>query len=354
MTREELRECNMEQNLCALMSLDPRGYGVCRILEDASKHQENPGLFAAARRMGEVLKKDSVLFIFTGFVLESHEAAETDGLIGSVLLAKAVIDCFGAKPVLICPKECVKAVRHCGRKLGYHVYRDLSKLQKRELSMGVAAFTKDWKKAEAQAKEIRNQLMPALMIAIEAAGANEKKIYHNAAGHDVTALEAKSEVLWELLQAEGVPSISIGDLGNELGMGTLKDQILRYVPRTGQGECTCGCGAGILAGTHADQVITGTCSDWGSYALIAAMAYLFNKPQILPDRVLYEEVLKEGVRSKLIDMTGSLLPGIDGFCLKLNAAVIELMGECINHGLAHRGEYEAWEDQVIEKSFFSV
>lgn len=31
-TRDELEKCNVGENLDALMTLDPRGYGVCRIL----------------------------------------------------------------------------------------------------------------------------------------------------------------------------------------------------------------------------------------------------------------------------------------------------------------------------------
>ena len=40
--------------------------------------------------------------------------------------------------------------------------------------MGVVAFTKDKAAAPAQAKELADTLNPAAVIAIEAAGANEK------------------------------------------------------------------------------------------------------------------------------------------------------------------------------------
>ena len=47
----------------------------------------------------------------------------------------------------------------------------------------------------------------------------------------------------------GVPSIAIGDLGNEIGMGTIAEHIKKYVPFTAEGECQCGCGGGILSAT---------------------------------------------------------------------------------------------------------
>lgn len=53
----------------------------------------------------------------------------------------------------------------------------------------------------------------------------------------MTALQARSDVLWEKLRADGVPNIAIGDLGNEIGMGTIADHIKKYVPFTDRDEC---------------------------------------------------------------------------------------------------------------------
>lgn len=67
---------------------------------------------------------------------------------------------------------------------------------------------------------------------MEASGANTLGVYHNAVGKDVTEMQAKSEALWDLLRTQGVPNIAIGDLGNEIGMGTIADHIKKYVPFT--------------------------------------------------------------------------------------------------------------------------
>lgn len=68
------------------------------------------------------------------------------------------------------------------------------------------------------------------MISVEACGGNAKGVYHNAVGKDVTALEAKSDVLWNELRARGVPNVAIGDLGNEIGMGTIGEHIKNMCP----------------------------------------------------------------------------------------------------------------------------
>ena len=93
----------------------------------------------------------------------------------------------------------------------HYIYEDLDTVQQLPLSMGVAAFTKDKAAAPAQAAALAARKLAA-MISVEASGAN----------------------------AQGVPNIAIGDLGNEIGMGTIADHIVKYVPFTGKGECQCG------------------------------------------------------------------------------------------------------------------
>lgn len=43
------------------------------------------------------------------------------------------------------------------------------------------------------------------------------------------------------------------------------------------------------------------------------------------------EVMRAASRSGLIDMTGSLLPGIDGFNLKMNVSILSLMRQCTDY-----------------------
>ena len=74
--------------------------------------------------------------------------------------------------------------------------RDRDTAMELPLSLGVVAFTKDKAKAPAQAKALADKILPAAVISVEACGGNAKGVYHNAVGKDVTALEAKSDVLW--------------------------------------------------------------------------------------------------------------------------------------------------------------
>lgn len=353
MNKEELEKRNIGENLDTLMTLDPRGYGVCRILYDGCRKMAGePLTIRAAQVLCDTIKENDIVFIMTGFVLLPYKVPEMDGMVGTILMARALIRAFHAKPVIICPSECVKAVINCGHTAGYQVYEDMGLVKEMPLCMGVIPFTKDLDEASMQAEEICSRVMPGAMIAIEAPGANAVGRYHNAVGRDVTELEAKTDVLWNLLRDKGVPSIAIGDLGNEIGMHSLGEHIEKFIPFTSKNECSCGCGGGILAASDTDYLITATCSDWGCYGLIAALAFLKNDIDIFHDESMEETVMREASRSGMIDMTGSLLPGIDGFDLKMNAGIVSMMRQCTEYALRHEGEFNHWYAPVLKKGFF--
>ena len=354
MNRDELEKRNVGENLDALMTLDPRGYGVCRILYAGSRAKMGePLTMHAAEALCKVLQEGDTVFIFMGFVLLPHKVPEMDGMVSSMLLARSLVLAFGARPVLICPADSVEAIKKCASVVGLHIYEDLKKALSLPLSMGVVAFTKDAAEAPRQAEALLAQATPAAMISVEAPGANEKGAYHNAVGVAVTDIEAKSDALWNLLRARGVPNVAIGDLGNEIGMGTIGEHIRKYVPFTAPGECQCGCGGGILAASTTDNIITATCSDWGCYGLMAAIAYLKKDMDIFHKEDMEAEVMRVAARSGMIDMTGSLLPGIDGFNTKLNAGIVSLMRQCTSYAVHYSHNSDHWFGPVLAKHFFA-
>lgn len=355
MNREELERRNVGENLDMLMNLDPRGYGVCRILYAGSRALTGePLTMGAAAALCDRVKEGDAVFILTGFVLLPHKVPEMDGMVSSMLLARALVMAFGAKPVIICPQDNVEAVKKCASVVGLHVYEDLETVMELPLSMGVTAFTKDELEAPVQASELIEQVHPSAVISIEAPGANGCGHYHNAVGKDVTELEAKTDILWNMLRQRHVLNVAIGDLGNEIGMGAIAEHIRRYVPFTDWGECQCGCGGGILAASTTDHIITATCSDWGCYGMMAALAYLKRDMEILHREDMEEEVMRMASRSGMIDMTGSLLPGIDGFNIRMNTGIVSLMRQCTAYAVRYSHNSEHWFGPVLAKGFFEA
>ena len=324
MTQQELTERNLGQSLDDLANLDPRGYGVCRILYDAARGAE-PLSICAAKALVRALQPGGCVLILTGFVLPPWNKAETDGVIGSIFLARALAIAFEARPVLVCPEEAVRAAQ---------ALADLCDTQ-----IEVIAFTKDKTQAEAQAANILCGALPQAIVSIEAPGADANGEYHNAAGADVTAFQAKSDALFTACRRRDILSVAIGDLGNEIGMGKIAAQLARYVP------C-------VPAATAADMLVTATVSDWGCYALIAALAFLRENIDILHDAELERAACELAAKHDLIDMTGGHVPAIDGFGPEMNTAIVTLMRECVREALRLRGPCAHWFEKVIERGFF--
>ena len=344
---------NLGQSLDDLANLDPRGYGVCKILYEASRrYTGGPTSVNAAQKLVETVEEGDIVYIMTGFVLRPYKKAEMDGIVSSALLCRALVKAFGAKPVIVCPKDNYEAVKHLAACVGLHLFENMDDLREIPVSMGVICFTSDGEKAAAQADEIIARDNPKAVISIECPGANEKGVYHNATGLDVTELEAKQDVLFEKLQDMGVLNIAIGDLGNEIGMGAIRETLEKFIPYAGQGACRCGCGGGIAVRTKADNIITATVSDWGCYAMIAALAYLKEDPEIMHSPELERKAMETASSSGMIDMYGWLIPAIDGFGLEINMPIVALMQELVKSALGLKETCRTWFEKVEDLHFF--
>lgn len=51
-------------------------------------------------------------------------------------------------------------------------------------------------------------------------------------------------------------------------------------------------------------------------------------------------------------MTGSLLPGIDGFSTRMNVGIVSLMRQCTAYAVRHSHESDRWFGPVLAKGFF--
>ncbi len=353
MTKEKLAELNIGDNLDQLMNLDPRGYGVCRILYAGSRaYTGEPLTMHGAKELINVIRQGDLVYIMTGFILRPHKMPEMDGIVSSILLCRAMVEAFDCKPVIICPEDNVIAVKNCAPAIGLHLYEDFNELCELPMAMGVISFTKKVEEADSCADSILGMGLPKALISIEAPGANEFGEYHNAVGENITQLEAKMDILFDRVKEKGILTLSIGDLGNEIGMGVIGDHIRKYIPYTDKEQCKCGCKGGILARTKADHIITATTSDWGCMGLIGALAYLLKNIKIMHDITMQAEVMTIASRSGMIDMTGSLLPGVDGFNIDMNCAIVNLMRQCVEYGIGYQNE--TWFVNVLNKNFYRL
>lgn len=351
MNKTELTKLNVGYNLDWLMNLDPRGYGVCRILYDgASKYTGKPLSLNGAEGLVKNIKKGEKVFILTGFILLPWNEAETDGIISSTVFARFVIRAFGAKPVMIVPEQCEKAIKAMSEVLGVNITYDIDNIP--DNTICIISFTKDKNKENDETAEILSHGLPCAIISNEAPGRNKNGYYHNAVGVNTTDVEAKYDVLFRECQSRGVYNLSIGDLGNELGMGTIEEHIRKYIPYAEKGGCKAGTGFGILADTAADNIITATVSDWGMNALMACTAFLLGDVDLFHTEKEESAVMDAAAKAGMLDMYGEARPYIDGIGKNIVLPIISLMRGLIEYPHTVEGKTDKWFETTIKKGYF--
>lgn len=351
MNKKELTLLNIGDDLDSLMNLDPRGYGVCRILYDgARRFTGEPLCVNGAKGLVNNVKKGEKVFILTGFVLLPWNEAETDGIISSAIFARFLIKAFGAKPVMIVPEQCTKAIISMSRVLDFEVTTDIDNIP--DGAVCIVEYTKSKDEEEKQADEILSHGLPCAIISNEAPGRNKNGYYHNAVGVNTTDYEAKYDVLFKKCQKLGIYNLSIGDLGNEIGMAAIEEHIRKYIPYAEEGGCKAGTGFGILSDTAADNIITATCSDWGCSALMAATAFLLGDTSLFHSIEDQASAMDAAAGAGMLDMYGKARPYIDGIGKNINLPLIAMMKSIIEYPSTVEDKTAEWFSRTIDKGFF--
>lgn len=351
MNKKELTLLNIGDDLDSLMNLDPRGYGVCRILYDgARRFTGEPLCVNGAKGLVNNVKKGEKVFILTGFVLLPWNEAETDGIISSAIFARFLINAFGAKPVMIVPEQCTKAIISMSRVLDFEVTTDIDNIP--DGAVCIVEYTKSKDEEEKQADEILSHGLPCAIISNEAPGRNKNGYYHNAVGVNTTDYEAKYDVLFKKCQKLGIYNLSIGDLGNEIGMAAIEEHIRKYIPYAEKGGCKAGTGFGILSDTAADNIITATCSDWGCNALMAATAFLLGDTSLFHSIEDQASAMDAAAGAGMLDMYGKARPYIDGIGKNINLPLIAMMKSIIEYPSTVEDKTAEWFSRTIDKGFF--
>ena len=103
-------------------------------------------------------------------------------------------------------------------------------------------------------------------------------------------LTAKLDHVFEQARERGIATIGIGDLGNELGLGSLRATV--EAATAFGARCLCPCEAGMACDVPSDVPVVAGVSNWGAYGVGAALAYLLEDDDILHGPAIEEEMLR--------------------------------------------------------------
>lgn len=237
----------------------------------------------AARRILE-LEKGTIL-LTTGFYVAGH--AETDGPLGTVVLAKA-LEKQGFHPVIITDEFC----------RGFFEAADLE------------VCYVDVEDGAEKYEALLEKFAPTALISIERCGRNVKNDYANMRGVSIKEYTARTDWLFIQARKQGIPTFGVGDGGNEIGMGNLKEVIsgkLELVP------CK----------VKVDTLVIATVSNWGAYA-IAAYIQKMTGTKVLPGFSEIKEYLSLIVNMGSVDgVTKEQTLSVDGFSLDVEKEILD-------------------------------
>jgi D-glutamate cyclase len=185
--------------------------------------------------------------LITGFFVPRGDvaAAETDGPVGTALLAAALAACGVAARIAV-DSPCADVVRAAAAASGHEVKVDEVGVVDRA---GIERVAEAWK-----------QDSVSHVVAIERCGIAADGRPRNMRGVDVSPWTAPLD---DLFLGGTWRRIAVGDGGNEIGMGKLPAGLIaQHVPN----------GVEIACVTSCDHLVVAGVSNWGAYGLMAALA----------------------------------------------------------------------------------
>jgi len=319
---------NIGRNIDRLVTVEARisdlSRGVIAKLYEAACEAQGGGPLSllAARQVLGALGLGKVVFLITGAGDPQFlPAGETDGPPGMAALALAIHAGTGAIPILFTDEPYVVNVEATTLACGLGI-RDPSLVTKTPYTTAVLPIAPG-DAAEAQARSYVERFSPAMMISIEKLGPNSAGVACSSTGTPTTPLRGRGECLFDEAKRLNIPTLGIGDNGNEMGFGLILDAVRKHKPN------------GDRVGTRvtADVLVAANTSNWGAYGVEAALAALLGRPELMHGPEIERRMLEACVSANGVDgSTGRHVMAVDGMPAEVQYAVVAMLGCIVRNG----------------------
>ena len=171
--------------------------------------------------------------------------------------------------------------------------------------------------SKGHAKAILERVKPSLLISIERCGRTRDDTYLNMRYVDISPHTARLDYLFD----SDIPSVGIGDGGNEIGMGNLAEVIptIDSLPD-------------YPAVNQVDRLVIASVSNWGGYGLVAALSQISGQ-KLLPSVESETAMLHGMIEAGVVDgTTGEAVPTVDNFSAEENGALLARLHRVVDGG----------------------
>ncbi len=225
--------------------------------------------------------------VLTGFCVRSAMAGETDGPPGALALASA-LRVLGKKVALVSDLHSLPLLRAGSRAL--------------KTSFQTLELPEDPGESEPALKAFGAAFKPTHVVALERPGSAQDGHRYSMRGEILDDIAPAADSLFTADRGRGYSTIALGDGGNELGMGALREDCADFVPL----------GRRIFCANPADFTLAAGISNWGGYALAAALSLLSGVLLVKPAEK-EGEVLSAILEAGAVDgCTGDRTLSVDG------------------------------------------
>lgn len=323
----------IDERLDSIVSLDLGGRGVEQLYAAARERQGGALVGAAADALAAIPQKANV-FVTTGSVSRawiSSSIGENDGPAGLAAVVRALALAKQALCITFVEETLIKTTSAILTCAGLTVLPyEQAKIARDDGSLAVVCvepFPLDEATARAVSKSVIDTYRPALFFSTERVGRNVDGIYCSMRGIDYGMGRARIDFLFDEAIAQKIPTVAVGDGGNEIGMGVVSEAVQQYV-KFGDKRPDGSAGIGAVTGT--DVLVTAACSNWGCYAIAGALAARMSWPALAHSPALEAALLRRGVEVGLINSVANVIDGnVDGIPEATHVAFVQLIATII-------------------------
>lgn len=213
-----------------IIANDPGGRGIAPLVRPGELHDA-----------AELLIATRSVLIVTGFFIPAGGACETDGPPGAWALGDALAS-LGIEVGYVTDAACLPVLGGAG--MTPLIEYDPNLLTRHK---------------------------PTALVSIERVGRAADGKYYNMRGKDIGAFTAPVDDMFLQANAAGIPTIGIGDGGNEIGMGNVRELVAANIKLGPTIAC-------VVPTTH---LIVAGVSNWGAWGLVAGLSLLCGR-NLLP------------------------------------------------------------------------